>query len=585
LKSILKYLISLLIIFSIFYCWILPLFSQNTIFINGKIITMDLNQNEFEAVYIKNGLISHIGSDEEIIKYNDWKTKVINLEGKTMMPGFIEAHCHPIGTAIIDQVLNISGYNYNSRADIIDEIKNEIENSNSDDWLIVFGWDPVMVDDLENPTLSELDEISPNRPLLILTQMMHHGFINSAGYKRARITTDFPKLSGAGKFLKDENGELNGIIYEVTALQYILKQLPKTPSSAIQLLLNIQYSKYAKAGFTSIGVLGPIEKGGYPLDFMYNLASQKNMPIRTFIYGLENQVDSANWAPNYGHDKFRLKGVKLYMDGSPYTGGAAFKEAYENSNITLNRIGLKPNHFGEVNYNLDKFIPLVEKYHNQGFQIAIHVQGENAIDIALDAIEIALNKHPRLNHRHRLEHNALITTEQIKRSQKLGVTLSIFIDHIYYYGDKLNQIVGDKRTQRYMPLGTAMELGNYTTIHTDNPVTPVNALRPVETAILRQARKTEQIVGKDEIISTFDAFKAITINPAWQFFEENNIGSLEIGKFADIVILSENPFEINTERYQEINIESTWLSGKKVNTSIINWTNFKLSILSIWEMI
>jgi len=546
---------------------------------------MESKNSEFEAIYIKDGLIFEIGNTEDIIKNDNWKTKVIDLKGKTMMPGFIEAHCHPIGTAIINQVLSISGYNYNSRAEIINAIKTEIKNPNNDDWLIVFGWDPVMVDDLENPSLSELNDISPNRPLLILTQMMHHGFINSAGYKRAKITKDYPELSGAGKFLKDDNGELNGVIYEVTALQYILKQLPKTPSSAIKLLLNIQYSKYAKAGFTSIGVLGPIEKGGYPLDFMYNLASQKTMPIRTFIYGLENQIDSANWKPNYGHDNFRLKGVKLYMDGSPYTGGAAFKDAYVNSHITLNRIGLKPNHYGEVNYSLNEFIPIVEKYHNQGFQIATHVQGEIAIDIALDAIEYALNKQPRENHRHRLEHNALITTEQIKRAEKLGVTLSIFIDHIYYYGDKLDQIVGKERTQRYMPLGTAMKVGNFTTIHTDNPVTPVNALRPVETAILRKTRKTGQIVGSQERLSKFDALKAITINPAWQFIEENNIGSLEIGKFADLVILSENPFEIDAENYQNIKIESTWLSGKKINSSIYNWTNFKLSILTLWEMI
>ena len=168
---------------------------------------------------------------------------------------------------------------------------------------------------------------------------------------------NFPQLSGAGKFLKDDKGNLNGIVYEVSALQYILKQLPKTPEAAVKLLLNLQYSKYAKAGFTSIGVLGPVEKGGYPLDFMNDLASQKNMPIRTFVYGLESQVDRSGWAPNYGHEKFRLKGVKLYMDGSPFTGGAAFKDPYENSNITQNRIGLKPNH---ISMNNNKYI--IRKY-------------------------------------------------------------------------------------------------------------------------------------------------------------------------------------------------------------------------------
>jgi predicted amidohydrolase YtcJ len=273
------------------------------------------------------------------------------------------------------------------------------------------------------------------------------------------------------------------------------------------------------------------------------------------------------------------------MDGSPYTGGAAFKDSYQNTNITLNRIGLKPNHIGEPNYTLEKFSPIIEKYHKKGFQVAIHTQGETAIDIALDAIHIALLKYPRENHRHRLEHNALITKNQIKRAQSLGVTLSIFIDHIYYYGDKLDQIVGVKNTTRYMPLHSALKFGNYTSIHTDNPVTPINALRPIETSILRKARKTGDIIGKNQRISKYNAFKTITINPAWQFFEEKNIGSIEVGKFADLVILSDNPFQINIEDYQSIQISETWLSGKKVNTSIYNWTNFKLLIQSIIEMV
>lgn len=538
-----------------------------------------------EAVYVKNGKIAKVGSKSDILAIKDWRTKVIDLDGRTLMPGLIEAHCHPIITSILSQVFDISGFNYNSRVEIIAAIKDEVELTDRDEWLIIFGWDPVMVADLDNPTLAELDEISPVIPMLIVTKMGHTGFINSAGYRAAGVTKDFPKLIGAGKFLKTEKGELNGMVYEVSALQYILKHLPKTPQSVIQLLLNIQYTDYARAGYTSIGVLGPVEKAGYPLDFMHDISANKDVPIRTFIYGLENQVDSCGWQVNYGHDRFRLKGVKLYLDGSPFNGGAAFADPYENSQLTNDRLGLAIDHIEKPNYSGEAFTQLVQKYHDQDYQIAIHVQGETAIDIALDAIEEALKINPRIDNRHRLEHNALITHDQITRAKDLGVTLSFFVDHITYYGDKLDQIVGTKRLGRYMPLGSAINEGHFASVHTDNPVTPIGSFRAVETAVLRQAQKTGQTIGEHEKLSVYDALKTITIYPAWQFFEDENIGSIEVGKAADFVIINQNPLEIDPEELNQIEILETWIDGRKVNTSYWTWTNFKLGIKAIWDMI
>ena len=163
----------LIVFLTIIKFFILPFFSQDTIFINADISTLDADKNKFEAVYIKNGKIEKLGNNDEILNYDNWKTKVINLNGKSVLPGFIEAHCHPIATALAGQVMNVSGFNFDSRIEIIKAIKSEISNSNDNDWLLVFGWDPVMVDDLTNPTLAELASISPTRPMLILTQMIN----------------------------------------------------------------------------------------------------------------------------------------------------------------------------------------------------------------------------------------------------------------------------------------------------------------------------------------------------------------------------------------------------------------------------
>ena len=273
------------------------------------------------------------------------------------------------------------------------------------------------------------------------------------------------------------------------------------------------------------------------------------------------------------------------MDGSPYTGGAAFSEPYLNTDLTLNRIGLKKNHRGSTNLTEDSLLTTLTYYHRNKFQIAIHAQGEVAIQGILDAFTKILYKYPRTNHRHRIEHNALITKEQIAQAEKLGITLSFFIDHIYYYGDKLEYIVGLERAERFMPIQSAISAGHNATIHTDNPATPIDPFRAISTAVMRKTKDDNVILGKNERISVYDALKSITINAAWQLFEDQSRGSITIGKSADLVILSHNPLEINQEEIKNLSVISTWIDGKQVNHSIYTWKNFKLILFIIYNYI
>jgi len=572
-----KFLIKLILI-------ITPLFAVDLIFFGGHIVTMDDENPSIEAVSIHNGKISSIGTKDDIMKLRSWKTKVVNLRGKTLMPGFIEAHCHPIATAVLSQVVDISGFYYNSRSEILNKIQSAVKEASPGKWVLAFGWDPVLVSDLHKPTLAELDSISQDTPIFILTQMMHHAYVNSAVYKLAGITMDTPNPIGGGEFQKDGQGNLNGVIYEFSALQYVLDKMPKTPQGTAELLLNLQYAKYAKAGYTSISVLGPVNIAGHPLQFMENL-SINGSAVRSYVYPIKNQLDGSNYLINDGNDFFKIKGVKLYMDGSPYTGGAAFSEPYLNTDLTLNRIGLKKNHRGSTNLTEDSLLTTLTYYHRNKFQIAIHAQGEVAIQGILDAFTKILYKYPRTNHRHRIEHNALITKEQIAQAEKLGITLSFFIDHIYYYGDKLEYIVGLERAERFMPIQSAISAGHNATIHTDNPATPIDPFRAISTAVMRKTKDDNVILGKNERISVYDALKSITINAAWQLFEDQSRGSITIGKSADLVILSHNPLEINQEEIKNLSVISTWIDGKQVNHSIYTWKNFKLILFIIYNYI
>ena len=563
---------------------ITPLFAVDLIFFGGHIVTMDEKNPSIEAVAIHNGIISSIGKKDDIMKLRSWNTKVVNLRGKTLMPGFIEAHCHPIATAVLNQVIDISGFHFNSRSEILKTVKSAVKEASPGEWVLAFGWDPVLVSDLHKPTLAELDSISKDTPIFILTQMMHHAYVNTAVYESAGITIDTPNPIGGGEFQKDSQGNLNGVIYEFSALQYVLDKMPKTPQGTAELLLNLQYTKYAKAGYTSIAALGPVNIAGHPLQFMEDL-SINGSAVRSYVYPIKSQLDNSNYSINYGNDFFKIKGVKLYMDGSPYTGGAAFSEPYLNTDLTLNRIGLKKNHQGSTNFTNDSLLTTLTNYHRNNYQIAIHAQGEVAIQGILDAFAKILYKYPRNNHRHRIEHNALITKEQIAQAKELGITLSFFIDHIYYYGDKLEYIVGPNRAERFMPIQSAISAGHNATIHTDNPATPIDPFRAISTAIMRKTKNEKVILGENERISVYDALKSITINAAWQLFEDQNRGSISIGKTADLVILSHNPLKIKHEEIKNINIISTWINGKKVNHSIYTWENLKLILFIIYNYI
>ena len=318
---------------------------------------------------------------------------------------------------------------------------------------------------------------------------------------------------------------------------------------------------------------------------MASLSRNEDVPVRSFVYPLEQQLERSKWPSGYGNDHFRIKGVKLYMDGSPYTGGAAFAEPYLNTEVTLKRMKLKPNHSGKVNYSEEDLLQTLTKYHNAGYQIAIHAQGEIAIQMILNAFTEILEKYPRTDHRHRLEHNALITNSQIIQAQKLGLTLSFFIDHVYYYGEQLPQIVGLDRAARFMPLGSAFAIGHRASIHTDNPATPVDPFRVISTAVTRKTKNTEVILGSTERVTINDALKAVTINAAWQLFEDDQRGSIMIGKAADFVLLSHNPLHVQSENLKDISVLCTWIDGNKVNISPWTWVNFKLLLFIIIDYI
>ena len=559
--------------------------NADKIFVGGDIITVDDKNPEAQAIAVHNGKIQAIGSETEVLKYEGYNTEVIDLKGNTLMPGFIDIHTHPILSAKTAETIDVSGFNHKNQAEVMESLKKGIEEKGSGEWVIAYGWDPVILRNLGAPTLKELDQMAPENPLFIIAQTLHSGFANSLALEEAGINKYTPNPEG-GYFDKDENGELTGLIVEVGAMTKIADATPKYPRAAYLYLLTKQMETYSKAGYTTIVAPGLQPIIPKHIQSLQEVAEHPNSPVRVFTYPLFDRLEKTYFKPSQGNQKFKVLGPKFWIDGSPYAGGMAMNEPYLDNEFTRNKLGIKFGKKGHLTYDDERLFFLIEKFHKEGWQIAAHIQGERAAKQFLDAVEEAQQIFPRKDYRHRMEHNALVTSEQLKRAFRLGVTPSFYIDHIYYYGDALKEvIVGPKRAARFMPVNSAKKAGHRFTLHTDSPSSPIGVLRMMRVAVTRKTRSGKYVLGHDEKITVNDAIKAVTINAAWQIFEEDTRGSLEVGKLADFTVLSRNLKKIPPEEWKSVEILGTYLAGELAVNEGLSWRKINLMIQTIWGMI
>ena len=559
--------------------------NADKIFVGGDIITVDDKNPEAQAIAVHNGKIQAIGSETEVLKYEGYNTEVIDLKGNTLMPGFIDIHTHPILSAKTAETIDVSGFNHKNQAEVMESLKKGIEEKGSGEWVIAFGWDPAILRNLEAPTLKELDQMAPENPLFIIAQTLHSGFATSLALEEAGINKYSPNPEG-GYFDKDENGELTGLIVEVGAMTKLVNAAPKYPRAAYVYLLTKQMETYSKAGYTTIVAPGLQPIIPKHIQSLQEVAEHPNSPVRVFTYPLFDRLEKTHFKPSQGNQKFKVLGPKFWIDGSPYAGGMAMNEPYLDNEFTRNKLGIKFGKKGHITYDDERLFFLIDKFHKEGWQIAAHIQGERAAKQFLDAVEEAQQIFPRKDYRHRMEHNALVTSEQLKRAFRLGVTPSFYIDHIYYYGDALKEvIVGPKRAARFMPVNSSKKAGHRFTLHTDSPSSPIGVLRMMRVAVTRKTRSGKYVLGHDEKITVNDAIKAVTINAAWQIFEEDTRGSLEVGKLADFTVLSRNLKKIPPEEWKSVEIVGTYLAGEPAVNEGLSWRKINLMIQTILGMI
>ncbi len=528
------------------------------IFLNGQVLTVNPKAPVASAFSIIADRFCVIGSEADVRKYATSKSNVVDLRGRTVVPGFIETHSHPSLYAMT--LLQADCYtppNQNIE-DVKARIKNLADAAAPGQWVKGWGYDDTLIAERRHLTRTDLDEAAPRNPVFISHVSGHLAYSNSLALEIAGIGPKTPQPDGGG-IQKDELGFPTGLLKEEAAQSLVLKHIPPYTAAKLKEVLQTTIAYYHQKGITSShdAAIGYFRNGPQIVQAYRKLEAEGKLDLRiymTVVEELYREILKSGLDTGFGSNRLKLGGVKFFQDGSIQANTAALSEAYHN----------KPGFFGDLTFRQETLDELVEKYHEKGIQIAVHVNGDRAIGSILQALEKAIERHPDKDHRHMIIHCQLATKDHISHMKRLGVIPSYFVNHVYYWGDRHTSIfLGPERAQRINPLAASVQEGLTFTLHSDLPVTPVDPLFSMHCAVNR-ITKGRRLLGPEEKIPPLEALKAYTIHAAYCSFEENSKGSIETGKLADFTVLSDNPLSVSPEKIKDIQVMRTVVGGRVV---------------------
>lgn len=526
--------------------------------INGKIVTVNKNNDLTEAVAVKGSKIVGVGTTSEIKELVNGNTTVIDLKGKTVTPGFVESHCHPseAGTGL---VFEVDVQNIRKIDEVIDRIKQKAQQVPKGKWIKGTGYDDRRLIEERHPTKWDLDKATTDHPVYLQRFDGHHAVANSEALRLVNITKDTPDPKG-GRFDRDpQTGELSGLLRE-EALTPFKKAIPPYTVADIKEGLVYATRQLAKWGITTAHDAYVFHNS---MVAYQELLAEGKLPIRIrmMISGAE-QFEFKNYTPEledvgikrgFGNDMLSILGTKFLCDGSMSGWTAALYEPYAN----------QPNESGIIVSSREKITKGIVAAHKAGLRPMTHAIGDRAIDIVLDAIEEALQERPDPDHRMTVEHCSLPTEEAIDRMKRLGVIPSSSVGFIYELGLAHLVGLGEQRIKRYFPHRTYINKGIIATGNSDWFVTSANMGKQLYSIVTRKTYNGKPI-EPSQAITVMDAIRVYTINGAYDSFEENVKGSIEIGKLADMVVLDRDILTVPENEILDMQIETTIVGGKVI---------------------
>ncbi|MBD1221278.1 amidohydrolase [Virgibacillus halodenitrificans] len=526
--------------------------TSNTIFINGQVITMNKEHEEASTIVVKNGTIVAVGQHDLIELWQEKDTKIVDLQRKTIMPSFIESHVHPVIYAKNIIQVDCSPRAVSTVSDILIKVKQEAASVKEGQWIRGYGWNDSQIEEGRAPTRKELDEVAPNNPVILKRTCNHVAVVNTKALELSDINEKTPNPQG-GEFIKDSNGEMNGIVQEQA-----LNLINPPPYSEEELTkgFNIAQENFLKWGITTVHEMaGTTEE----MSLYQKLHHEKNLRIRVRPWllaldiagmkGMLSSVLNVGLRSNFGDDYLTIQGVKFLLDGAG-SGGTA--RVYE-PNVSNGKRGI-------IYYDIDQYAPYVEQSIKAGLRTAVHAIGDEAIELALKGYERVGESVDITNMRNRIEHCGLPTEEQLKRMKKLELVAASSVGFIYHVGDNYLYHYGKERMKRLYPHKSFKDYGIIAPANSDLPVVSGNPFQGMYGAV---TRKTHQgtILDDEQGISVFDALKAYTVDAAYSSFEEDKLGVIKKGAKADLIVISDNPLKVDVETLKDIYVEQTYVDG------------------------
>lgn len=529
----------------------------------ATVLTVDPRDTVAEAVAVRAGRIVAVGRDEDVADLIGSGTRVLDLPGKTVVPGFIDSHTHNVHVGEFRyslSQLNLAAELVPSIPELLNLVAERAARARPGEWIGGRNYDPNGMRERRWPTRWELDRVAPDNPVMITIRGGHACVANSRALALAGITRDTPDPPG-GVIDRDPDGEPNGVLRDVTSIRAVL---PVSTVAELKAGLAGLSDLYLRLGVTSVHDAGatprPESYRAFREAVEEGLFKQRAYLMVYHDFALAHDLGLRT---GFGNDRLRMGAVKLFADGSIQCFTCAFREPY----VTRDTRGWEG-----LRYKPDELAEAVTEAHRLGYQVAIHAQGDYGITVAVDAIERAMQAFPRPDPRHRIEHTLCPTRDDLERMRALGIVPNFFLFHPWFWGDQhIREFIGPERAARMVPARTAIDLGLAPCAHSDcpvctpdDPVWPSNPLWGMACAVTRRTRSGADI-GAGERITAAEALRLYTINGARAAFEEDRKGSIEPGKLADLVVLGANPLTTEPWAIKDIPVEATIIGGEIVH--------------------
>ncbi|QHI30974.1 amidohydrolase [Acinetobacter haemolyticus] len=549
--------------------------SAEKLFYGGPILTMEGMTPEYvEALLVKDGKIIFAGPKKQAESLMEARAQYIDLNNRTLLPSFIDAHSHVNMVGFHQMVANLypapdgQVSDIDSLVQVLTQWKKQnpkvIETMGG--WILGNGYDDAQLSEQRHPTATDLDRVSKDQPVMVLHQSGHLASVNQKALALLKIDQNTTNPAG-GVIRREANSNVpNGVLEESALFTAIGSIFKDVPAEVMFEIARKGLDAYVKNGFTTVQE-GRADQG--TTEMWHALAKQNQLPIDVVSY--PDITTSQDYMLKQGSSRqydqhFRIGGVKISLDGSPQGKTAWLTQAY-----VIPPEGKDRNYKG---YPAIKDDQQVNQYINlafeQGWQVLAHANGDAAIDQFIGAVKDATAKQGKADRRSVLIHSQTIRDDQLDQLKALDIIPSFFSLHTFYWGDwHRQQTLGETRAAHISPTATALKKNLIFTEHHDAPVVPPHSMMMIDATVNRLTR-TNYVLGKNERVSPYFALKSITDWAAYQYFEEQTKGTLTKGKLADLVILEHNPLTVPNRNIKDIQILATYKEGQLIYTNSKN---------------